>query len=108
MYDAVGMATGAEYSSSRPPNIDHYFHALKTDWAIIYPSNKADDPNNREIDRLDGSPSTHGDIGGATDAEYTLAHSMMINWAKNSGVRIDNRNITREYFLIKRNRRDEI
>lgn len=109
LYDAVARTPHRNENPYKPANVKHYVHVYNTkqSWMFktYFPEER--DKNQEEYDkenniypgkRLDGEKSQHGDIGGAHDAEYTNAHSIIVNWAKNSGVAIDNRNLDKSAF----------
>ncbi len=93
LYDAVGMNLGATYHGKRPENVDHYHHAIKSEFQLGLSTLTTRDPNERVYPNKDGSKSSHGDIGGTEDGKPNPAHSAMVNWANNSGVKIDNKNL---------------
>lgn len=83
----------SSYDDGRPGNIDHYHHAVKSEDSTIFPTLKSGDPNERPYTNKDGSGSSHNDIGGGIGSKTNPAHSAMVNWAKNSGVKINNKNL---------------
>ncbi len=124
LYDAVARTPHRFENPHKPTNVKHYVHVINTDDSWVFKTYLYHRPNEKVeghpdekimeeyyrkynikrikiVDEMTGaeSPATHTDLGGTQDGRYSKAHSIVVNWARNSGVNIRTSNINAESYV---------
>jgi RHS repeat-associated protein len=63
LFDAVSMTPGGWVPNSVPPNVAHFYHAVKTKKMFFYPTHHFAGETAKSIYNYDGSVSSHADVG---------------------------------------------
>jgi RHS repeat-associated protein len=63
LFDAVSMTPGGWVPNSVPPNVAHFYHAVKTKSMFLFPTHHFAGETAKNIYNYDGSVSSHADVG---------------------------------------------